>query len=73
MKTNRHFWSYLAEFVLEWETSHKKAVEKIKTHILCSIIFFRKSDRLWDNVENYDIAGQVTDDGMAHVHCMLAT
>jgi hypothetical protein len=28
-----------------------KAVEKIKTHILCSITFFRKLCRLWDNVE----------------------
>ena len=29
----------------------KKVVEKIKTHISCSITFFRKSHRLWDNVE----------------------
>jgi len=28
-----------------------KGVEKIKTHILCSVTFFRKSCRLWDNVE----------------------
>jgi hypothetical protein len=28
-----------------------KVVEKIKTHILCSTTFFRKSHRLWDNVE----------------------
>ena len=28
-----------------------KAVQKIKTHILCSVTFFRKSCRLWDNVE----------------------
>jgi len=27
-----------------------KVVEKIKTHILCSVIVFRKSCRLWDNV-----------------------
>jgi len=25
-------------------------VQKIKTHILCSVTFFRKSCRLWDNV-----------------------
>jgi hypothetical protein len=31
----------------------EKVVEKIKTHILCSIIFFRKSCPLWDNVEKY--------------------
>ena len=28
-----------------------KVVEKIKTHILCSITFIRKSYRLGDNVE----------------------
>jgi hypothetical protein len=30
-----------------------KVVEKIKTHILCSVtFFFRKPCRLWDNMEN---------------------
>jgi len=48
-----------------------KGVEKIKTHILCSITVFRKSCRLWDNVEKYCRAGQATDDNMAHAHCML--
>ena len=28
-------------------------VEKIKTHILCSITFFPKSCRLWDNVGKF--------------------
>jgi len=28
-----------------------KVVEKIKTHILFSVTIFRKSCRLWDNVE----------------------
>jgi len=37
-----------------------KIVEKIKTHILCSIFFF-KSYRLRDNVEKYGRAGQATD------------
>ena len=27
-----------------------KVVEKVKTHTLCSIVFFRKSYRTWDNV-----------------------
>ena len=40
MKTNTHFWSYLAQFFLEWEMFQTKVVEKIKTHILCSINFF---------------------------------
>jgi len=28
-----------------------KAEEKLKTHVLCSITVFRKSCRLWDNVD----------------------
>jgi len=42
MKTNTYFWPYLVEFFLEWETFQTKDVDKIKTHILYSIIF-RKS------------------------------
>jgi hypothetical protein len=41
-----------------------KVVEKIKTHILCSITFFRKSCRLWDNVEKRGTARQATDDNI---------
>jgi len=32
MKTDVHFWSYLAQFFLEWEMFQTKVVEKIKTH-----------------------------------------
>jgi hypothetical protein len=39
-----------------------KLAEKIKTCILFSITFFRKSCRLWDNVEKYGTARQATDD-----------
>jgi len=46
-----------------------KVVEKIKTHILRSItFFFRKLCRLWDNVENYWKARQIT--GHNIVRCM---
>jgi len=50
-----------------------KVVEKIKTHILCSIIFFFLKIRavceiMW---EKYRAAGQDTDDNMAHAHWML--
>jgi hypothetical protein len=41
-----------------------KVVEKIKAHILCSITFSRKSWRLWDNVEKYGTARQVTDNNI---------
>ena len=51
MKTDIHFLSYLAQLFLEWEMFQTKVVEKIKTHILCSVTFFRKSCRFWDNVE----------------------
>jgi len=47
--------------------------EKIKTHILCSITFFRISCSLWDNVETNCRARQATDDNTVHVHCMMDT
>ena len=49
-----------------------KFVEKIKTHILFSVTFYRKSCRLWDNVEKkkYCRAAHATDDNMEHAHCM---
>ena len=73
IKTNTQFWSYLAYFFLEWEMFQTKFVEKIKTHILCSVTFFflRKSCRLWGIVEKYSRAGQATDDNMAYAHCVL--
>jgi len=67
MKTDTHFRSYLAHFFLEWELFHIEIVEKIKTHILCSITFFRKSRRLWDE-EKFGRAGQDTDDNI--IRCM---
>ena len=53
MKTFLHLWQYLADFFLEWEMFQIKVVEKIKTHILCSVTFFWKLCHLWDNVEKY--------------------
>jgi len=35
--------------------------------------FFRKSCRLWDNVEKYCTVRQGTDDNMAHARCILDT
>jgi hypothetical protein len=40
MKTFSLLWQYLAEFFLEWEMFQIKIVEKIRTHILCSVTFF---------------------------------
>ena len=42
MKTDKHFFIYLADFFLEWEMFQINDVEKIKTHILCSKFFSRK-------------------------------
>jgi len=62
MNTAVHLWQHLAEFFLELEMFQSKFVERIKTHVLCSIIFPpRKSCFFRDNVEKYGTAGQATD------------
>ena len=61
MKTLVHLWQCLVRFFLEWEMFETKIVQKIKTHILRPITLFRKSCRLWDNVEKYSTARQATD------------
>jgi hypothetical protein len=62
MKTYVHLWQYLAEFFLEWEIFQTNVVDKIKTHILCSVRFSRKSCHSRNNVEKYGRAKQATDD-----------
>jgi len=47
-----------------------KVVQEVKIHVLYSVTVFRKSCRLWVNVEKYCRAGQATCDNMAHAHCM---
>ena len=70
MTTDIYFLSYLAHFFLAWEIFQTKDAEQLKMRILCSITFyFRKSCRLWDNVEKY--GETATDDNMAYAHCML--
>jgi hypothetical protein len=54
METTRYFWSYFAQFFLEWEIFRTKVVEEIKTHILCSVTFFFSENRavyeiMWKN------------------------
>jgi len=48
-----------------------KILEKVETHILCSVTFFRKLCHLWDDVENYYRVQQASDDSVVHAHCML--
>ena len=58
-------------FFLKIRHYSDEVVEKIKTHFVFSNFFFRKSYKLWDNVEKYCRVGQVTDDNIAHAHFML--
>ena len=62
MKTFLHFWRYLAKLLLKWEMFWTEVVEKMKTHILCSITFFRKSHRIWYNVKYVVETGRATND-----------
>jgi hypothetical protein len=48
-----------------------KVVQKIKTHILCSITSIHNSCRFLDNVEKYGRVRQAAGDHMAHALCML--
>jgi len=52
--------------------SNKSYTENKNTHFIFNT-FSRKSFRLRDNVEKYGTARQVTDENMAHAHCMLYT
>ena len=76
-QTDIRFWSYLAQFCLEWEMFQTKLVEKIKTHILCSVNFVLKNRTFffkWDNLEKkYGRAGKAKDDNVAHAHGMWHT
>ena len=38
-----------------------KCVDKIRTHILCSVNFFKNMYHLWDKVENFCAGGPATD------------
>jgi hypothetical protein len=72
MDTNTYFLLYLAHFFLESKMLQTKVVEKIKTHILCSVtLFFLKIVPLWDKLEKYCRAGRATDDIVALAHCMV--
>ena len=68
------YWSYVAQFFLEWETFQTKFVEKIKTHILCSLTFFifvfLKPCCVRDNLERKIIEA---DNNMAHAYGKLDT
>jgi hypothetical protein len=55
MKTNIHFWSYIAHFFLKWEKFQTNVVEKIETCILWSTTLFPPKNRavyeiMWKNI-----------------------
>jgi hypothetical protein len=49
-----------------------KVVKKIKSQISCFMQFFRKSCRLWYNVEKYGRTGQATDDIIRRLACWIS-
>jgi len=69
MQTYVHL--YIAHFFLEWHVSDKSCNEN--QNILFIYLFLGESCPLWDNVEKQSIAGQATDDNMAHALCVLDT
>ena len=71
MKTFSRLWKYLSGFFLEWEMFYIKVVEKIKTLMLCSITFFRKSSRLRYNLEKCGGAREAAGDNAVYALCML--
>jgi hypothetical protein len=63
MKTTVHLWEYLAQFFLEWEMFQTKVVEKIKTHISCSITLSRSRavyEIMWKNTSDLDRPQMIT-------------
>jgi hypothetical protein len=57
MKTYVNLWQYLTEFILEWGM-FRTDVEKIKTHIVCSITFFLTFICLRWSYIPYDLASR---------------
>jgi hypothetical protein len=44
------FWSYLAHLFLVWEMFQTKVVEKIKTHIMCSVTFLFENRTVYEKI-----------------------
>ena len=71
MNTYIHFWSYLAQFFLEWEMFQTIFVYKTEK-IICSTTYFQKLFRLLDNVEKpqYSQTGYRWQYNIEHALCM---
>ena len=48
MKTDIHFWPYLAQFLLEWEMFQTKVVVAMKTNILRSVTFYYENRAIYE-------------------------
>jgi len=62
-------------FILRMRNASDKIIEKMKTHILCSVTFSPKLYSLWDNLEKYDTARQATDNKImwsGHFACWIS-
>jgi len=72
MKTNIHFCSYLAQFLERemFQTNLKKGQEN-QNSFYVQQRFLPKIVPLITQRGKYSRAGQVTDDSMAHAHCVL--
>ena len=75
MKNDIHFWSYLAQFCLEWEIFQTKFVEKIKTHIFLSSNFFFFENHALYVITSKDIVQPDRPEMTIcrYVHCVLDT
>ena len=51
MKTNIHLLKYFTHFFLEWEMFENEICRENQN--IFYVQYFRKSCRLWDNVEEY--------------------
>jgi hypothetical protein len=75
MTTNKHLWSHLAQFILEWEMLHTRVVEKIKTHILCAIPIFENRavyEIMWKYIVQPDGPQKTTWRAHTHTHHMIS-
>jgi len=50
--------------LLRMKNASDKIIEKIKTHVLCSVTFSPKLYSLWDNLEKYGTARQATNNNI---------
>ena len=76
MTTNTHFWSCDSVLLRMRNVSDRNCKETRNTRFTTrsfSFFFFRKSCRLWDNVEKYCSSGQATGGNMTYSHFMLHT